>query len=118
MIAPAIDALDAVADGKADCAHTVPSYSWTSAPAYFSASGASFGMNARQHAAWLRCAGGNELIDDLLAGRGLMAIPMGSIGGQMAGWFRKDMPSAADIAGMKVQSAALQERFWKRGARP
>jgi TRAP-type mannitol/chloroaromatic compound transport system substrate-binding protein len=28
---------------------------------------------------------------------------MGSNGGQMAGWFRKEIPSAADIAGMKVR---------------
>src|SRR5271165_781227 len=42
-IGPAIDALDAVADGKADCAHTVLSYSWTRNPAYLFASGAPFG---------------------------------------------------------------------------
>ena len=101
-IAPAIDALEAVADGKADCAHTVLSYSWTKEPAYFFGSGAPFGMNARQHAAWLQCGGGSELIDDLLAERGLMAIPMGGTGGQMAGWFRKEVGNAADLAGMKV----------------
>jgi len=28
-IAPAIEASEAVADGKADCAHAVLSYSWT-----------------------------------------------------------------------------------------
>jgi TRAP-type mannitol/chloroaromatic compound transport system substrate-binding protein len=102
-IGPAIDALDAVADGKVDCAHTVLSHSWTRDPAYLFGSGAPFGMNARQHAAWLRIGGGNELIDDLLAERGLMAIPMGSTGGQMAGWFRKEAHSAGDLAGMKVR---------------
>ena len=95
--------MDAVADGKADCAHTVLSYSWTRDPAYLFGSGAPFGMNARQHAAWLRIGGGNELIDDLLAERGLVAIPMGSTGGQMAGWFRKEAHSAGDLAGMKVR---------------
>ena len=53
-ISPAIDAMDAVADGRADCAHTVLSYSWIREPAYFFGSGAPFGMNGRQHAAWLR----------------------------------------------------------------
>jgi len=76
-IASAIDALDAVADGKADCAHTALSYSWTkNHPAYFFGSGVPFGVNARQHAAWLRTGGGSELIDDLLAERGLMAMPL------------------------------------------
>ncbi len=102
-IGPAIDALDAVADGKADCAHTALSYSWTREPAYFFGSGAPFGMNARQHAAWLRRGGGSELIDELLAERGLMAMPMGSTGGQMAGWFRREVRNTADFAGMKVR---------------
>ena len=50
-IAPALEALDAVADGKADCAHTALSYSWSKDPSYAFGSGAPFGMNARQHAA-------------------------------------------------------------------
>ena len=33
-IAGALDALDAVAEGKAECAHTALSYSWTKDPAY------------------------------------------------------------------------------------
>ena len=33
-IASAVDALDAVADGKADCAHTALAYSWNKDPAY------------------------------------------------------------------------------------
>jgi TRAP-type mannitol/chloroaromatic compound transport system substrate-binding protein len=36
VIAPAIGALDAVVDGKADCAQTVLSYSWTSERPTFS----------------------------------------------------------------------------------
>jgi len=97
------DALDAVVAGTADCAHTSLALSCAQDPAYLFASGAPFGMNARQHAAWLRVGGGNEMIDALLAERGLMAIPMGSTGGQMAGWFRKEMRSHEDIAGIKVQ---------------
>jgi TRAP-type mannitol/chloroaromatic compound transport system substrate-binding protein len=102
-IVSAVDALDAVGEGKAHCAHTILAYSWTKEPAYFFGSGAPFGMNARQHAAWLRIGGGGELIDSLLAERGLMAMPMGSTGGQMAGWFRKEMRNPADLAGMKVR---------------
>ena len=60
-------------------------------------------MNARQHAAWLREGGGNALIDELLADRNLLAMPMGDTGAQMAGWFRKEVHSVADFAGMKVR---------------
>jgi TRAP-type mannitol/chloroaromatic compound transport system substrate-binding protein len=102
-IASAVDALDAVADGKADCAHTALAYSWNKDPAYVFGSGAPFGMNARQHAAWLQDGGGDGLIDDLLADRGLIAVPLGDTGGQMAGWFRKEVHHASDFAGMKVR---------------
>jgi len=113
-IAPAVDALDAVAAGRADCAHTMLSYSWTKQPAYFFASGAPFGMNARQHAAWLRIGGGGELVDALLSERGLIAMPMGGTGGQMAGWFRKEMRSAADFAGLKVRIGGFAGKVLER----
>ena len=51
-------------------------------------------MNARQHAAWLQEGGGGDLIDELLAERKAFALPAGNTGGQMAGWFRKEIRSA------------------------
>ena len=90
-IAPALETLDAVADGKADCAHTALSYYWTKDPSFIFASSTPFGMNARQHNAWLGEGGGGALIDELLAERSVFALPGGNTGGQMAGWFRKEI---------------------------
>ncbi len=116
-IAGALDALDAVAGGKAECAHTVLSYSWTKDPAYLFGSGAPFGMNARQHAAWLEIGGGSALIDGLLADRGLSAMPMGDTGGQMAGWFRKEVRNVGELTGMKVRIGGFAGKvFETRGA--
>ena len=105
-IAPALQALDVVAEGKAECAHTVLAYSWNKEPAYIFGSGAPFGMNARQHAAWLQD-GGGALIDGLLAERNLMALPLGHTGAQMAGWFRKEVHAPADLVGLKVRIGGL-----------
>jgi len=117
-IAPALEALDAVADGKADCAHTALSYSWSKDPSYAFGSGAPFGMNARQHAAWLQ-EGGGALIDDALSERNLAAFPMGDTGGQMAGWFRKEIRSAADFNGLKVRIGGFAGKVLQsRGATP
>ncbi len=102
-IAPAVDALDAVAAGKAECAHTSLAYSWNKDPAYAFGSGAPFGMNARQHQAWLQDGGGNALIDGLLADRNLVAMPLGDTGGQMAGWFRNEVHHVSDFGGMKLR---------------
>ncbi|MGO9420819.1 TRAP transporter substrate-binding protein, partial [Roseiarcus sp.] len=114
-----VDAMDAVAAGKADRAHTSLCYASTNNPAYLFGSGAPFGMNARQHGAWLKVGGGNELIDNLLAERGLIAMLMGSTGGQMAGWFRKELHSVADLAGMKVRIDGFAGRVLEmRGTTP
>ena len=102
-IASAIDALDAVAAGRADCAHTALSYSWNRHPAWSFGTGAPFGMNARQHFAWLDQGGGNDLINALLAPHNLAAIPLGDTGGQMAGWFRKEIHRSSDLSGLKVR---------------
>ena len=118
-IAPAGEALDAVADGKAECAHTALSYAWNKEPGLIFATSAPFGMNARQHAAWLAEGGGGALIDDLLADRKAFAIPAGNTGGQMAGWCRKEIRSAQDLQGLKVRIGGFGGKvFQTLGAEP
>ena len=102
-IAPALEALEAVVSGKADCAHTALSYYWTKDPSFIFASSTPFGMNARQHNSWLAEGGGGELVGELLADRKLFALPAGNTGGQMAGWFRKEIKTAQDLSGLKVR---------------
>ena len=102
-LAPALDALEAVSGGKADCAHTALSYYWNKDPSFIFASSTPFGMNARQHNAWLAEGGGGDLIDEFLADRTLFALPAGNTGGQMAGWFRKEIKSTQDFTGLKVR---------------
>ena len=102
-IAPALDALDAVTDGRAECAHTPLSYYWNKDPSFIFASSTPFGMNARQHAAWLAEGGGGDLVDEFLAEHKVFALPAGNTGGQMAGWFRKESHGPADFSGLKMR---------------
>jgi TRAP-type mannitol/chloroaromatic compound transport system substrate-binding protein len=118
-IAPALEALDAVADGRAECAHTALSYFWNKDPSYIFGSSTPFGMNTRQHAAWLQEGGGGALIDELLGERKLFALPAGNTGGQMAGWFRKEIRTTADIAGLKLRIGGFAGKvFQTLGAEP
>ena len=118
-VASPVSALDAVADGKAECAHTALSYSWDKDPTYIFGSGAPFGMNARQHTAWLRDGGGTALINQLLADRNLLAVPMGDTGAQMAGWFRREVQSISDFIGMKVRIGGFAGKVLEvHGAKP
>jgi TRAP-type mannitol/chloroaromatic compound transport system substrate-binding protein len=102
-IASAGEALEAVTSGKADAAHTSLAYAWGKQPSLIFATSAPFGMNARQHAAWLAEGGGGALIDEALAERKALAIPAGNTGGQMAGWSRKEIRSVQDIQGLKMR---------------
>ena len=102
-IAPALEAIEAVGDGRAECAHTALHYYWSKNPAFIFGSSTPFGMNARQHGAWLGKGGGGELIDELLVPYKAFALPAGNTGGQMAGWFRKEIHGPADFKGLKIR---------------
>ena len=118
-IAPALEALDAVTDGRADCAHTALAYYWNKNPSFVFASSTPFGMNARQHAAWLQEGGGGALIDEFLAERKIVALPAGNTGGQMAGWFRKEIRTPADFSGLKLRIGGFAGKvFQTLGAEP
>jgi TRAP-type mannitol/chloroaromatic compound transport system substrate-binding protein len=76
-------------------------------------------MNARQHTAWLIEGGGGALIDEFLADRKVFAIPAGNTGGQMAGWFRREMRSAADFQGLKMRIGGFAGKVFQiLGAEP
>ena len=118
-IAPALETLDAVSNGTADCAHTALSYYWSKDPSFIFASSTPFGMNARQHNAWLSEGGGGDLINELLADRNVFALPGGNTGGQMAGWFRKEIHSGQDFQGLKMRIGGFAGKvFQTLGAEP
>src|SRR5436305_4796889 len=77
-IAPAGEALDAVESGKAEGAHTALAYAWNKTPSFIFATATPFGMNARQHAAWLAEGGGDALIDELQSVHKATGIPAGN----------------------------------------
>jgi TRAP-type mannitol/chloroaromatic compound transport system substrate-binding protein len=118
-IASAGEALDAVSSGKAEAAHTALSYAWSQDPAFIFGTSTPFGMNARQHAAWLREGGGAALIDELLADRKAVAFAAGNTGGQMAGWFRKEVRNVQDLQGLKMRVGGFAGKvFQTLGANP
>ncbi len=118
-IAPAGEALDAVAAGKADGAHTALSYAWSQDPSFIFGTSTPFGMNARQHSAWLREGGGGAMLDELLSEQKAIAIPAGNTGGQMAGWFRKEIHGVQDLQGLKMRVGGFAGKIFQTlGAEP
>ncbi|MEP5759669.1 MAG: TRAP transporter substrate-binding protein [Litoreibacter sp.] len=66
-----------------------------------------FGLTAAEQASWIRFGGGQELWDELSATVNVKAMPVGSTGVQMGGWFDKEISSMADFEGLTMRMPGL-----------
>ncbi|MCO7227110.1 TRAP transporter substrate-binding protein [Pleionea sp. CnH1-48] len=113
-VVPAFEVFDTVAAGTAQMGHGA-AYYWKGklpiAP-FFSA--VPFGLNAQEMNSWLLKGGGLELWQELYAPLGLVPMPAGNTGVQMAGWFNKEINSLDDIKGLKMRIPGLGGEVFKR----
>ncbi|TLF53859.1 TRAP transporter substrate-binding protein [Halomonas urmiana] len=106
-LVPAMEVFDAVGEGTAELGHSA-SYYWrgkTLAAQFFTA--VPFGMTTTETNAWLYHGGGQELWDEEYAKHNLKPFPVGNTGTQMAGWFKKEIASLADMQGLKLRLPGL-----------
>jgi TRAP-type mannitol/chloroaromatic compound transport system substrate-binding protein len=66
-IVPGLQVLDAVQNGTVEMGNTAMYYYWGKDPAFTFGTALPFGLNSRQMYSWLHHAGGNELLNELLA---------------------------------------------------
>jgi len=102
-LVPPLESFDAVSQGMAEMGHSA-SYYWAGkagATQFFTS--LPFGMNTQQTNAWLFYGGGLDLWRELYAGFNLVPFPAGNTGGQMGGWFNKEINSIADLKGLKIR---------------
>ncbi len=96
-----------MAAGTVEMAHTCAYYYVGKDPAFALGTAIPFGLNARLANSWFSVGGGNELINEFLAGYNLYALPAGNTGAQMGGWFRKEIKTVDDLKGLKMRIAGL-----------
>ena len=106
-IVPMPEASDAVASGVVEMAHTASYYYWGKDPAFALGTAVPFGLNARGINAWYYHGGGLELMNTFYAKQNLISFPGGNTGAQMGGWFRKEINSVADLAGVKMRIGGM-----------
>jgi len=117
--APAGQALDAVGAGSIQALQTCSYYYVDRDPAFAFGSALPFGLNARMQDAWLAEGGGGPLLESLYAQYELTGLVAGNTGAQMGGWFRKEIRSLPEIAGLKMRIAGLGGRVLARlGVQP
>ena len=61
--------------------------------------GLPFGLNARQHNAWMQFGGGMPVLREMYKKVNIVNIMCGNVGVQMGGWYRKPIKGVADLRG-------------------
>lgn len=113
-LVPAFEAFDAVSRGTAQMGHGA-AYYWkgkSETTQFFSA--IPFGMTGQEVNGWLYHGGGMALWEELYDRFNLVPAATGNTGVQMAGWFRNDINSVADLKGLKMRIPGLGGEVLKR----
>ena len=98
-----LQVLDAVQKGTVECGHTATYYYYGKDQTFAFGTSIPFGLNARQNYAFMQHAGGQELMNEFYKDYNVISFPAGNTGCQMAGWFRKEIKSVADLKGLKFR---------------
>lgn len=113
-LVPAMGVFDAVAGGAAEMGHGAAYYWKGKIPAAQFFTAVPFGMNAQEMNGWLHYGGGLALWQKLYAKYNLVPFAGGSTGVQMAGWFKSEIKSVADLQGLKMRIPGLAGEVFQR----
>jgi TRAP-type mannitol/chloroaromatic compound transport system substrate-binding protein len=106
-LVPPLETFDAVSQGLVEMGHSA-SYYWAGKiPASQFFTSVPFGMNSDQTNSWLNNSDGIMLWQEMYAPFNIIPFSCGNTGGQMGGWFRKEINSISDINGLKIRMAGL-----------
>jgi TRAP-type mannitol/chloroaromatic compound transport system substrate-binding protein len=113
-IVPALQVLDSVQTGAVECGHTASYYYLGKNPALAFGTAVPFGLNAQQQNAWFYHGGGLELMQNLYSDFGVINFPAGNTGTQMGGWFKREINSLSDLAGLKMRIPGMGGEVMQR----
>jgi TRAP-type mannitol/chloroaromatic compound transport system substrate-binding protein len=106
-IIPPAQNMDAVSGGTVECNHVLASAYIGKNPAFAFDAGLAFGLNSRQHNAWIQYGGGMQALREVYKKYGIVNFVSGNVGVQMGGWFRKEIKTVADFQGLKFRIGGL-----------
>ena len=103
----AFEVFDAVTSGQADMYHSADYYFLGQHPGYAFYTAVPFGATAQELTNWYYHDGGQDLHDELGSIFGLKSFLCGNSGSQSGGWFRKEIKTAQDLAGLRFRMPGL-----------
>jgi TRAP-type mannitol/chloroaromatic compound transport system substrate-binding protein len=111
---PPFGVVDGVQNGTVEMAHTVPYYFFGKDETFAIGAAIPFGLNARQMNAWMIEGNGLKLMREFYRNYNIVNFMGGNTGAQMAGWFRKEIKSAADVKGLKFRIGGFAGKVIER----
>jgi TRAP-type mannitol/chloroaromatic compound transport system substrate-binding protein len=111
---PPFGVVDGVQNGTVECAHTVPYYFFGKDETFAIGGAIPFGLNSRQMTAWMQEGNGLKLMREFYKNYNIVNFPCGNTGAQMAGWFRKEVKSVADVKGLKFRIGGFAGKVIER----
>ncbi len=102
-IVPGLQVVDAVQNETVECGHTAAYYYVGKDPTFAFDTAVPFGLNTRQHNAWVYHGGGLELMREFYKDYKMTSFLMSHTGAQMGGWFRKEIKTPDDLKGVKMR---------------
>jgi len=106
IVAP-LAVLDAVQSGAVEAGLSASFFYYGKDPSFAFGTAIPFGLNTRQHQAWVYQGGGLELLNEFHGKYGVHYVPMGLTGAQMGGWYRKEIKSLKDFDGLKMRISGM-----------
>jgi TRAP-type mannitol/chloroaromatic compound transport system substrate-binding protein len=106
-IVPPAQNMESVSNGTIEINHVLASAFVGKNTAVAFDTGLPFGLNARQHNAWMQFGGGMQLVREMYKKMGITNFVCGNVGVQMGGWYRKQIKSVADLKGLKMRIGGL-----------
>lgn len=113
-LAGGLDVLSAVQEGTVACGHTASYYYLNQSNALAFGTTLPFGLNAAQQNAWLYYGGGLDAMQSIYADFGIINFPGGNTGGQMGGWFKREVQTVKDFDGLKMRVPGLGGKILER----
>jgi TRAP-type mannitol/chloroaromatic compound transport system substrate-binding protein len=108
------ESFDAVSSGIADIYHAVESFWQGKSKAFNFFAAMPFGLTASEMSAWIYHGGGQEVWDRLSAEYNLKPFLAGNTGGQMGGWFNREISTVDDFDGLKIRMPGLGGEVLRR----
>jgi TRAP-type mannitol/chloroaromatic compound transport system substrate-binding protein len=102
-IVPGLQVLDSVQNETVECGHTASYYYVGKDPTFAFDTAVPFGLNTRQHNAWVYHGGGLELMREFYKEYNVTSFLVSHTGAQMGGWFRKEIKTVDDMKGVKMR---------------